>query len=67
MTPLVVEIRTLRERRGWTQAELAERADVTRATVNRLENGRPQSIDLKVLEKLGKALGVSPGLLIAKA
>jgi transcriptional regulator with XRE-family HTH domain len=67
MSPLTVELKPLRERKGWTQAELAERAGVTRATVNRLENGRPQSIDLNVLEKLGKALGVSPGLLIAKA
>jgi transcriptional regulator with XRE-family HTH domain len=66
MTPLMVEIKPLRERKGWTQAQLAQRAGVTRATVNRIENGRPRSIDLDVLEKLGKALGVSPGLLIAR-
>ncbi|HEY2378920.1 MAG TPA: helix-turn-helix transcriptional regulator [Gemmatimonadaceae bacterium] len=67
MTPLRVEIRTLREGRGWSQGELATRARVTRATVNRLENGRPRSIDLEVLEKLAAALGVSPpGLLIVR-
>jgi transcriptional regulator with XRE-family HTH domain len=66
MTPLLIQIRPLREQRGWTQGELAARAGVTRATVNRLENGRPRSVDLDVLEKLGKALGVSPGLLISK-
>lgn len=46
--------------------ELAERAGVTRATVNRLENRRPASIDLMVLEKLAGALGVEPGLLIVR-
>jgi predicted transcriptional regulator len=34
---------TIRERRtelGWTQAELAERADVAQADISRIENGR---------------------------
>jgi transcriptional regulator with XRE-family HTH domain len=64
VTPLRVEIRALRESKGWTQGELAEKAKVTRATVNRLENGHPRSIDLNVLERLARALGVAPGLLI---
>ena len=33
-------IRTLRTGRGWTQAELAERLDVSRQTVNALETGK---------------------------
>jgi len=33
-------IRTLRTGRGWTQADLAERLDVSRQTVNALETGR---------------------------
>lgn len=64
MTPLRVEIRALRETKGWTQGVLAAKAKVTRATVNRLENGHPRSIDLDVLERLARALGVAPGLLI---
>lgn len=33
-------IRTLRTGRGWTQADLAERLDVSRQTVNALETGK---------------------------
>ena len=64
MTPLRVQIKELRQAKGWTQQELADQAKVTRATVNRLENGRQTSIDLDVLERLAGALGVTPGLLI---
>lgn len=73
MTPLRVTIQELRMGKGWSQAELAKRARVSRFTVMRIENGRMVdgklepvgSIDLDVLEKLAKALGVSPGALIA--
>jgi len=33
-------IRVLRAERNWTQAELAERLDVSRQTVNALETGK---------------------------
>lgn len=33
-------IRALRAERGWTQADLAERLDVSRNSVNAIENGR---------------------------
>lgn len=33
-------IRVLRAEKGWTQAELAERLDVSRQTVNALETGK---------------------------
>jgi len=33
-------LRSLRADRGWTQAELAARLDVSRQTVNALETGR---------------------------
>lgn len=63
---LRVAIKPLREGKGWTQGELAENAGVTRATVNRLENGHPRSIDLDVLERLALALEVAPGLLLVQ-
>ncbi len=44
--------------------ELARRADITHATVNRIENGKVASLDLTVLEKLAKALEVDAGYLI---
>jgi putative transcriptional regulator len=34
------ELRVLREVRGWTQAALADRLDVSRQTVNALETGK---------------------------
>ena len=33
-------VRDLREKRGWSQAELAERLDVSRQTVNAIETGK---------------------------
>lgn len=33
-------IRELRAERGWSQAELAERLDVSRQTVNAIETGK---------------------------
>ena len=33
-------IRELRAERGWTQADLAERLEVSRQTINALETGR---------------------------
>lgn len=67
MSPLMLRVRELREALGLTQAELAERAGVRRATVNRIENARVTAIDLEVLEKLGDALGVEPGFIIVRS
>ncbi len=66
MTPLSLRIREVRQVKGWTQAELARRAGIRRATVNRIENARVKAIDLEVLKKLAKALGCDPGYLIVK-
>ncbi len=33
-------VRRLREERGWSQGQLAEALDVSRQTVNSIENGR---------------------------
>lgn len=34
------ELRSLREARGWSQGQLAERLDVSRQTVNAIETGK---------------------------
>ena len=34
------KLRELRSERGWSQAELAERADVSRQTINAIETGK---------------------------
>ena len=67
MTPLTLRIRALRERRGWSQAELGRRAGVAASTINRAERGETTTLSLGNLEKLARALGVSPRSLIATA
>lgn len=34
------DVRRLREERGWSQGQLAEALDVSRQTINSIENGR---------------------------
>lgn len=46
----------VRERRGWTQEELAQRLGVTQSYVAKLESGR-ENLTLGQLAKVGKALG----------
>jgi len=67
MSPLVLRVRELRKALGLTQAEVAERAGVRRATVNRIENAKVTAIDLYVLEKLADVLGVEPGFIIVRS
>lgn len=50
------QLRWLREQQGWTQAQLAERADVSRAAVSAVEQGRMSpSVDAAI--RLARALG----------
>jgi HTH-type transcriptional regulator/antitoxin HipB len=63
--PLTVRIRALRERRGWSQAELGRRAGVAASTINRVERGETTTLSLGNLERLARALGVSPRSLLA--
>jgi putative transcriptional regulator len=66
MTPIRLRVRELRDAKGWSQVELAERAGVRRATVSAIENDQTTGIDFDTLEKLAKALEVDPGYLIVK-
>ena len=56
-------IRALRLRKVWTQTELAERADLTESTVNRLERGL-QRAHIGTVRKLASALDVAPGEIV---
>jgi XRE family transcriptional regulator of biofilm formation len=60
MTPrrLKTVIKTLREQRGWSQAELARKAEVTDAYIAQLETGVRSNPSLEVLKRLARALGV---------
>lgn len=52
-------LRDLRRAIGLTQEQLAAASGVARATVNRLEQGRPQSIEFETVRRLAEALSAS--------
>lgn len=52
-------LRDLRKRKGWTQEELAGRADIAYKHVQRLEGSHPSPVKIDTLEKLAKAFGLS--------
>ena len=56
-------LRRTRQRKAWTQAELAERAGLKPLTVHRIENGKTHP-RLPTVRKLADALGVDPGWLL---
>lgn len=51
-------IRVLRTEREWTQAMLADHAELTREHLSELENGHKE-IGIRALEKIAQALGVN--------
>jgi transcriptional regulator with XRE-family HTH domain len=48
-----------REKRGWTQQELAERTGIRYETINRIENGKHAEPRVYVAVALAKALGTT--------
>ena len=64
MSPVIVRIAELRG--DMSQAELARRAGVRRATIAELEAGKSTRVSLEVLERLADALGVEPGELLER-
>ena len=47
-----------------TQAELARKAGVSRATINRIEQGHAQSVTFETINKLARALAVDADVLV---
>lgn len=64
MTPIRLTIADYRERAGFTQDELSAKSGVRRATISDYERGRVRRIDLDILEKIARALGVDAALLL---
>ena len=60
---MAARLKALRDRKGLTQVQLAEKSGVSRTYLARLESGR-QDPTLSTLEKLAKALGVKVGRLL---
>lgn len=53
---LADQIAALREKNGWTQAELARKVGTTQSGIARLENPNYRNYSLKILEKVAIAL-----------
>ena len=51
-------LRSLRKKRGYTQQELAERADIEYKHIQRLESKRPCDVKLSTLAKIAKAFNI---------
>lgn len=58
-------IRTIRESRGLTLREVAQRLDTTAATISRWER-EPQRVTVPVLKNLARVLDVDPAALLAQ-
>ena len=56
-------IRMLRELKGWTQSELAQRCGISATNISLLENGKVD-IGKKRAEQLAKAFGVHPAIIM---
>ena len=50
-------VRTLRNKKGWTQEELAKRADLHRTYIGSIERYE-RNVSLSNVERIAKALGV---------
>ena len=60
---LARNLRRLRQKKGWSQEEFAFQAGVHRTYVSDLERVA-RNPTITVVEKLAKALGVKPGVLL---
>lgn len=58
-------VRQLREAEGWSQEELAERADLNRSYVGEIERGVAMP-SLVTVGKLASGFGLSPSSLLAR-
>lgn len=56
-------VRIARELQGWTQSELARRADLTQATVSAIEKGRV-NLGVDRAKALARVLRVHPAVLL---
>jgi len=57
-------LRNLRDKRRWTQEELAYRADIAYKHIQRLESKRPSPVKIDTIEKLAKAFRITPSKLL---
>ena len=56
---LTAQIYWTRKERGWTQAELARRAEMKQEQISKIESGEFTSMTMKTLRKIARALDVN--------
>ena len=66
LTSIAANVRRLRLRRGLSQAQLAERADLELRQLQRIEQA-VTNFGVVTLVRLAEALGVRPGALLRRA
>src|SRR5580704_9075423 len=54
-----LQIRAMREDRGWTQAKLAEKLGTTQNTVSRIENPKTSKPSITTLQRIAEAFDVA--------
>ncbi len=59
-------LRKIREEKGMTQSELAQKSGVSRVTISRLESGSQSDLMVGNLNKLAEALGCRVSELICE-
>ena len=56
MMKMVLNIKRLREEKGMTQEQLAEKANVNRSLLNQLETGKLKNTSINTLQKIADTL-----------
>ena len=56
---MTYKVKEVREAKGMTQMELAEKSGVSRGTICALEGGQKMSVNTNTLVRIADALGVS--------
>ena len=60
-------IKTLRERRGWSQSELARKAGIRQGVLSDIESGKTKHPRVDTIAAIAQALGVPMEKLMKKA
>lgn len=64
---LSTKLKELRNKLGWKQVTLAQKASVPQATISRIESGRITQPKMGQLQKIAAALGVSIDYLVGES
>lgn len=58
MTPLGIKLRELRERKGWTQAQVADMLGLSSSYLSALEHGHKGRINRRLLHRICQIFGI---------